>query len=151
MVIERVFVMDMNKVSGETDQKIVCIGSTLILCESGHMLSPDYVNLWPQLLQGIVQMFELPPDECSIEGDTFIEIEDTAGYEVAYSQLNFAQLKKSDPIPEVSDTRKFLVENLSKLSKTRPPGEIPQFLTKIPIPHQEAIQKYCAQYGVQIV
>lgn len=149
MVIERVFVLDMNKVSGEMDQKIVCVGSSLILCESGLMLT-SYEHLWTPLLQGIIQMFELPPDESNIDGDNFIDIEDTAGYEVAYSQLNFAQPKKYDPLPEVSDTRKFLVENLGKLAAARP-GILPVRISQLPIPHQEALRKYCAQHGVQIV
>lgn len=148
MVIERVFVLDMNKVSAEMDQKIICVGSSLILCESGLLLQ-SYEHLWTSLLQGVIQMFELPPDESNTDGDNFIDIEDTAAYEVAYSQLNFAQPKKYDPLPEVSDTRKFLVENLGKLAANRP-GVLPARISQLPIPHQEALKKYCAQNGVQI-
>lgn len=149
MVIERVFILDMNKVSGEMDQKILCVGATLLLCESAKLLT-NYGYMWPQLLQGIIQIFELPPDDSNIEGDNFIDIEDTAGYEVAYSQLNFAQTKKYDPIPEVSDTRRFLVENLAKLAQTRSRGEVPSLLANLPSQHHEVLQKYCAQYGVQL-
>lgn len=44
----------------------------------------------------MIELFELPPDEGSIEGDNFIEIEDVPGYQAAYSQLNFAQPKRED-------------------------------------------------------
>jgi exportin-2 (importin alpha re-exporter) len=39
-------------------------------------------------------------DDFNIEGDVFIEIEDTPGYQAAYSQLNFAQPKKRILLPK---------------------------------------------------
>jgi exportin-2 (importin alpha re-exporter) len=51
MVVERVFVADMNKVSGELDQKIVVVGATKLLCECPLMLSQSYIKFWAPLLQ----------------------------------------------------------------------------------------------------
>lgn len=95
----------------------------------------------------MIELFELPPDDSNIEGDNFIEIEDTAGYQVAYSQLNYAQSKREDPLSEIADGRKYLIEELSKL---RHP-DIPGHLAQMPVQHQEALQKYCAQAGIKLM
>ncbi|XP_035788242.1 exportin-2-like [Anopheles albimanus] len=149
MVLERVFVPDINKVSGELEQKIVTVGITKLLCECQEMVSDPYVNYWPQLLQNLVQIFELPPDESAIDGDNFIEIEDVPGYQAAYSQLNFAHSKPIDPLPDVSNIRQYLVQNLGQLAQSQP-GKVRTLVVALPAAHQEALQKYCAQSGVQI-
>lgn len=149
MVIDRILVPDLNKISGELDQKIVTVGVTKLLCESPEMISDQYIKFWPQLLLNVIQIFELPPDESNIEGDTFIEIEDVSGYQAAYSQLNFAQAKPIDPLPEVTNIRQFLVQHLGLLAKVHP-GKIGTLVASLPAPHQDALQKYCAQSGVQI-
>ncbi|XP_058058317.1 exportin-2 [Anopheles bellator] len=149
MVIERVFIPDINKVSGELDQKIVSVGVTKLLCECPEMVSEPYVSYWPQLLQNVVQIFELPPDESAIDGDNFIEIEDVPGYQAAYSQLNFAQSKPVDPLPDIGNTRQYLVQNLGRLAQTQA-GKVGTLIAALPAAHQEALQKYCAQSGVQI-
>lgn len=92
----------------------------------------------------------MPPDDSNIDDDTFIEIEDASGYQAAYSKLNYAQGKKHDPFAEVPDGRKYFIEALAKLSRTRP-GEIPTLLAGLDAQHQTVLQKYCAQAGVQLI
>lgn len=150
MVVERILISDLARVSGDVDKKIVAVGVTRLLCECPSMLVMPYRNYWAKLLETLIATFELPPDESALEGDQFIEIENALGYQAAYSQLNYAKLKVIDPIPEVQDGRKYLVENLSKLSVTRP-GDIPTLISALPADHQQALQKYCAQNGVQVV
>lgn len=149
MVIERVFIPDMSKVSSEMDRKIVAVGISKVLTQCPAMLTMPYLNLWPRLLQALVELFELPPDESALDGDNFIEVDDAPGYQVAFSQLNFAQPKKEDFLAEVTDSRKFLAESLGKLSQSRP-GEIPALVAQIGDDHKLALQKYCAQANVQI-
>lgn len=150
MVVERVLISDLTRVTGDIDKKIVAVGVTKLLCEVPSMLALPYRNYWSKLLETLITSFEMPPDETIIEGDDFVEIENVVGYQAAYSQLNFAKLKLIDPIPEVQDGRKYLAENLAKLSHTRP-GDIPTLISALPAHHQQALQKYCAQSGVQIV
>jgi exportin-2 (importin alpha re-exporter) len=100
-------------------------------------------------LQSVIQIFELPPDDSNIEGDMFIEIEDTPGYQAAYSQLAFAQPKKIDPLAEVPDARRYLIEMLGKLSQTRP-GEVQTLIQSMPNDHRQALEKYSAQAGVRL-
>lgn len=150
MVIERVLISDLARVAGDMDKKIVAVGVTKLLCECPPMLVLPYRNYWANLLQALITTFEMPPDDTALEGDDFVEIENAIGYQAAYSQLNYAKLKVIDPIPDVQDTRKHLAENLSKLSASRP-GDIPTMISALPADHQQALQKYCAQSGTQIV
>lgn len=148
MVIERIFIPDLAKVSGETNKKIVSAGMSKILCECPALLINPYRNYWPKILETLIQIYELPPDEGLLDGDHFNEIEEM-GYQAAYSQLNFAQTKSHDPLTEVADGKKFLIQSLENLSKNRP-GEISTLIASLPSDHQQALQKYCAQYGIQI-
>lgn len=145
MVCQRVFITDVNKVSGEVDRKIVAVGMAKILCESQSMIQ-QYSDHWQGMLQALIELFELPPDESNIEGDNFIEIEDTAGYQVAYSQLNFATGRRDDPVSEVPDGKRYLVEQLSKMQQP----QVKLFLQQMPAHHQAALQKYAAQAGIAL-
>lgn len=144
MVCQRVFVSDINKVSGDTDRKIVAVGIVKILCDAPAMLQQPYITHWQSLAQALIELFELPVDDSNIEGDSFIEIEDTASYQVAYSQLNFATSKRDDPVAEVADARRFLLEKL----KTMPQPEVKSMLQLMSIQHQTALQKYSTQLGI---
>lgn len=150
MVVERVLISDLARVAGDMDKKIVAVGVTKLLCECPAMLAPPYRKYWSNLLQALITSFEMPPDETALEGDDFVEIENAVGYQAAYSQLNYAKLKVIDPIPDIQDTRKHLAENLARLSASRP-GDIPTLITALPADHQQALQRYCAQSGAQIV
>lgn len=146
MVCQRVFITDVNKVSGDIDRKIVSVGMTRILCESQLMMQQYSAN-WQGMLQALIELFELPVDESNIEGDNFIEIEDTAGYQVAYSQLNFATGKRDDPVSEIPDGKRYLIENLSRMNQP----EVRNFMRQMPAQHQAALQKYGAQFGVSLI
>lgn len=150
MVIDRVFIPDMAKVSSEMDRKIVSVGISKILTECPVMLNPPYVQSWTKLLQALIELFELPPDESTFDGDHFIEVDDSPGYQAAFSQLNFAQPKKQDFLAEIKDGKKYLAESLAKLSQSQP-GIISGYISTISKDHQMALQKYCAHAGVQIV
>ncbi|XP_005175375.1 exportin-2 [Musca domestica] len=150
MVVDRVFIPDMAKVSNELERKTVAVGISKILCECPAMLLPPYNQYWSRLLQALVELFELPPDKTITEGDNFIEPDESSGYQAAFSQLSYAQPKTQDFLAEVADGRKYLADSLAKLAQTRP-GEIPQLVTAIGDNHKQALQKYCDQYGVRIV
>lgn len=150
MVLERVLIADLSRVAGDVDRKIVAVGVTKMLCECPALLVAPYRNYWSNLLQALITTFELPPNDTALEGDDFVEIENAIGYQAAYSQLNFAKLKVIDPIPDIQDGRKYLVDNLAKLSVSRP-GDIPTLISALPTDHQQALQKYCAQSGARIV
>lgn len=149
MVIERVLIPDMAKVTTELDRKIVAVGIAKILTECPQMLNGPYSQNWAKLLQALVELFELPPDQSNIEGDNYIEVEDTPGYQAAFSQLNYAKPNVQDFLANVPNGKQFLVEALAKLSNTQP-GTVPTMIATLGSDHQMALQKYCNQANVQI-
>lgn len=46
MVVERLFLTDLQKVSGSTERKICAVGVTKILTEAPVMLQEDYLAMW---------------------------------------------------------------------------------------------------------
>lgn len=152
MVIERVLITDMAKVSGATDKKIVTVGTTRILCESAAMLQQPYRNLWPSLLQALIQMVELPPDENLLEADFAAHNDDNddGSYQAAFSQLTFAQPQQTDLLADVADPLQALLTGLSAFNKANA-GEITQLVGVMTADHQGVLQGYCGKYGVQLI
>ena len=121
MVVERLFIPDVQKVSGPLERKICAVGMTKLLTETPAMLTEPYVNLWAILLQALISLFELPEDDSLPDDEHFIEIEDTPGYQTAYSQLIFAGTKEHDPFGTVvPDAKTHLAQSLLKLSSQHP-------------------------------
>lgn len=53
MVLEKLFIQELQKIDGHIERKIVACGITKLLCESQEMYSGKYQKYWPQLLQVI--------------------------------------------------------------------------------------------------
>ncbi len=51
MVCNRLFIPEVQKVSGNTEKKICAVGMTKLLCETPAMLTGPYANYWPPMLQ----------------------------------------------------------------------------------------------------
>lgn len=51
MVLEKLFISELQKVNGNIEKKIVACGVTKLLCECPELLNGKYQNYWPQLLQ----------------------------------------------------------------------------------------------------
>lgn len=82
------------------------------------------------LLQSLIGLFELPEDNTIPDEEHFIDIEDTPGYQTAFSQLAFAGKKEHDPVGQmVNNPRIHLAQSLHKLS-TACPGRVSVFLVK---------------------
>ena len=94
------------QVSGSTERKICAVGITKLLCETPVMLA-NYSEQWPQLLTALVALFELPEDDNLPDDEHFIDIEDTPGYQTAYSQLVFAGKREDDPVKGKSNLIQF--------------------------------------------
>lgn len=73
------------------------MGITKLLCETPAMMT-TYAAQWPGLLTALVALFELPEDDNIPDDEHFIDIEDTSGYQSAYSQLVFAGKREDDPV-----------------------------------------------------
>merc|ERR1719391_740866 len=121
MVVEKLFLADLQKVSGQTSKKICAYGVVKILTETPAMVQGEYTALWPRLLQALIGLFELPEDDTVPDDEHFIEVEDTPGYQAAYSQLAFAGKPEHDPLKGFTDDPKIsLAKHLEKMSVAYP-------------------------------
>uniref|UniRef100_A0A672MIT3 Exportin-2 n=2 Tax=Sinocyclocheilus grahami TaxID=75366 RepID=A0A672MIT3_SINGR len=138
MVVEKIIIPEVQKVSGQVEKKICAVGITKILTE--------------YTLQALIGLFELPEDDSIPDDEHFIDIEDTPGYQTAFSQLAFAGKKEHDPIGDaVGNPKILLAQSLHKLS-TACPGRVPSMLsTSLPAEALQFLQGYLQAATVQLV
>eukprot|EP00112_Aurelia_sp_Birch-Aquarium-sp1_P013550 Seg2879.1 transcript_id=Seg2879.1/GoldUCD/mRNA.D3Y31 product=Exportin-2 protein_id=Seg2879.1/GoldUCD/D3Y31 len=86
MVVEKLFILDLQKVTGPIEKKICAVGVTKILTEAPDMLT-TYLTFWPKLLQALIGLFELPEDDSIPDDEHFIEVEETPG-QVAFEEMS---------------------------------------------------------------
>ncbi|CAL1277563.1 unnamed protein product [Larinioides sclopetarius] len=121
MVIERLIIPDLQKVSGNVERKICSVGMIKLLTEAPEVIDGSYSQFWGPLLQTLISLFELPEDDSIPEDEHYIEVDETPGYQSAYCQLLFAGKSEHDPINgQVSDARLHLAHSLKKLSVNQP-------------------------------
>merc|ERR1719315_704624 len=153
MVCDSLIVKDgtVQKVSGTTEKKISAVGLTKLLTETPEIVSPNgkYSNQFLPLLTTLIALFELPEDSTIPDDEHFIEIEDTPGYQTAYSQLIFAGKPDTDPVAGIGDPKQFLASNLGKLS-TSQPGRLGPLVAQLQDQPKQFLQQYLQQAGVQI-
>lgn len=103
MVVERVFITDLQKISGEVERKVVAVGISNLLIDCPAMLEAPYNSYYPRLLATLVEFFELPQDQSLLpEDDAFPELDDAVGYQVGYSQLICARNPRKDPLQSMN-------------------------------------------------
>lgn len=99
MVLERVIIADLQKVSGEIERKVAAVGMSNLLIDCPAMVESPYNVFYPRLLAVLVEFFELPQDQTTLPEDSmFPDVEDSTGYQAAYSQLICARNPKKDPL-----------------------------------------------------
>uniref|UniRef100_A0A8C5AWA8 Exportin-2 n=1 Tax=Gadus morhua TaxID=8049 RepID=A0A8C5AWA8_GADMO len=152
MVLEKIIIPDVQKVSGPVEKKICAVGITKILTECPAMMDTEYTKLWTPLLQALIGFFELPEDDSTPDDEHFIDIEDTPGYQTAFSQLAFAGKKEHDPIGDSMGNPKILLaQSLHKLS-TACPGRVPSMLSSsLNADALQFLQGYLLAASVQLV
>ncbi|CAG9813279.1 unnamed protein product [Phaedon cochleariae] len=150
MVLEKLFIAELQKISGSIERKIVACGVTKLLCECPEMYTGNYQKYWPQLLQALLSFFEMPRDESTLPDDHFIEVDDTPTYQSASAKLNFASSTPNDPLQAVTEPRQYLVQSLANLGNSQP-GRISSFISNTNSQSQTILQGYLAKFGVQLV
>ncbi|EDV22142.1 uncharacterized protein TRIADDRAFT_29181 [Trichoplax adhaerens] len=150
MVIERLFLLDLQKVDGVIERKICAVGISKLLTESSKTLSEDqYLSYWPNLLQALINFFEIPSDDTLPDDEHFIDVEDTPGYQVAFSQLIFAGKNDYNPVSDIGNPKQFLAIALSRLSNNHP-GKIIQLINQMNAEAQKFLNNYLQASGVTI-
>lgn len=150
MVLEKLLISEVQKVTGNIERKIVFCGITKLLCETPEMYTGIYEAYWAKLLQALLLFFEMPPDESTLPDDHFIEVDDTPAYQTATAKLNFANTVKEDPVGGIGEPRQFLVHSLAKLSSTQP-GRMSSVISSTTPQSQTILQTYLSKFGVQLM
>ena len=151
MVVERLYLQDVQKVSGATERKICAVGITKLLTETPAMLVEPCSSLWTPLLQALISLFELPEDDSVPPDEHFIDIEDTPGYQTAFSQLVYAGSKERDPFESVvPNTKAHLAQCLHKLSAQHP-GQVPQLIAGLSDEATRFLQTYLQSANVPVL
>ncbi|KAG7209545.1 hypothetical protein KM043_015625 [Ampulex compressa] len=147
MVVERVFIADLQKVSGDVERKIAAVGISNLLIDCPAMIESPYNVYYPRLLTILVEFFELPQDQSILpEDNMFPESEDASGYQAGYSQLICARNPPKDPLQAIGDVRLHLARGLGRLS----PGHLPGLLGQIPEPNANHLRNYLQTAGVTV-
>ena len=149
MVVQKIVVSDLQKVLGQTERKLCSVGYTKLLTTCPALLDENYSSLWVPLMEAVVGLFELPEDDSVPDDEHFIEIEDTPGYQTAYSQLAFGGKPTQQPV-SVDNPKLFLCQSLTSLSK-QVPGRIPQMMNSMNPKAHEFLQGYIRAANVQIL
>uniref|UniRef100_A0A8C7GR38 Exportin-2 n=1 Tax=Oncorhynchus kisutch TaxID=8019 RepID=A0A8C7GR38_ONCKI len=152
MVLEKIVIPEVQKVSGPVEKKICAVGIIKILTECPAMMDTEYTKLWTPLLQALIGLFELPEDDSIPDDEHFIDIEDTASYQTAFSQLAFAGKKEHDPIgAAVSNPKILLAQSLHKLSTACPGRVLSMLSTSLNAEALQYLQGYLLVASVQLV
>ena len=102
----------------------------------------------------VLGLFELPEDDSTPADEHFIEIEDTPGYQTAYSQLVFAgarsKVAAAGPVAHVADPRANLAQSLGKLAAGRPAGMLQPLVGSMQPQAKAYLDKYLQMAGVSL-
>ncbi|KAL2737733.1 exportin-2 [Vespula squamosa] len=147
MVVERIFLSDLQKVSGDIEKKVTAVGMSNLLIDCPPMLESPYNSYYPRLLAALIEFFESSQDETLLPEDNLMpEFEDAMEYQVGYSQLIYAKMPKKDPLQSVGDVRLHLAQGLGRLS----PGQLPGLLGQIPEPNANHLRNYLQTAGITV-
>lgn len=148
MVLERVIITDLQKITGDIERKVTVFGYANLLTNCPALLEAPYISYYPQFLTAVVELLETPQNNQAVNEDqVFPEIDDNVGYQSAYSQLLFAKNAKTDPFTAVGDVRMFLAQGLGKLSL----DQLSQILHQIPDPNGSHLRKYLQAAGISVL
>ncbi|XP_034952194.1 exportin-2 [Chelonus insularis] len=147
MVLERVILTDLQKVSGEIERKVAAVGISNLLIDGHTMVESPYNVYYPKILACLIEFFELPQDHAINNEDQFLnEIDENPGYQAAYSQLICAKNPKKDPLEGIGDVRLHLAQGLGKL----PSGQLAGIFQQLPEPNALLLKNYLQRAGINI-
>lgn len=150
MVIEKLYIPDVKKVTGIIERRICVCGIIKILGQLPLVDNGSYNRLWADLLVVLMEIFELPPEVANDENDHFVDIGESLDFQAQYSKLNYATVKRDDPTSEVGDLKALLANSLSNLS-TKLPGFIPRVLQdSVDQGVVACLMKYCQAANVTL-
>lgn len=137
MLLERLMIPEVGKVPAAGAERVMCaMGLTRLLAECPEMLVGEYSQLWPAVLTTLLKLLELPPEQGIMTAaggaeptapgavEHFIEVDEVAGYQSSFSQLQCAGRAESSAlradVRSLDDAKLHLARALAKLSAGSP-------------------------------
>lgn len=149
MVIEKLYIADVKKVTGVVERRICTCGIIKILSHLPLIDNGSYNHLWAPLLVVLMEIFELPPEIVHDDDDHFADITESLDFQAQYSKLNYGSRKKDDPTKEVGDFKSTLAASLANLS-AKLPGFVPGMLKTLDQGVTNCLLNYCQAANVVI-
>lgn len=150
MVLEKLYIVDVKKVSGQNERRICMCGLTKIVSHLPLIDNGAYNHLWAPLLLVLMELFESPPEVTPDDDYHFIDISESLDFQAQYSKLNYASVKRDDPTKEVGDMKIMLATSLANLS-TKLPGFVPKALREnLDQGVASCLMRYCEAANVTI-
>ncbi|KAG7096402.1 hypothetical protein E1B28_003845 [Marasmius oreades] len=114
------------------DKKLAEVGMVRMLFRSESFLQSPSVQAWPIAFTSLIKLFgpvnnlkdvkssgpSGDDDDAFVAMTAIDEEEQSAGYQAAYSRLAAAESSETDPLSYVTDTQKFLGEEMVRFSKS---------------------------------
>jgi exportin-2 (importin alpha re-exporter) len=151
LVLEKIWLPNVQKVSGAIERKMCVIGSVKLLTEC-EPLQTTYVGLWPRVLDALIALIELPEAEAGGDDD------DDGGDEPAaysgaasFNQLANAARSDNDPFSNiVGDLRLLTATRLCDFGRTHP-GRLMPLVAQASPDAQQMLAQYAQAAGLQLV
>lgn len=153
MLIEKIFILEVKKITDNLDKKICVCGITKIISELPLIDNGIYNHLWLPLLQVLMEILELPAEVSKDDDeDYFIETDEIASsFQAQFSKLLYAGQKRIDPFKNITDLKTNLALSLNNLS-TRLPGYLPTMLNEKLNPGLvSCLYGYCTKANVKFL
>lgn len=147
MVIEKLFIADVKKVTSLIERRICTTGVIKILSHLPLIDNGIHSQLWSPLLLALMEILELPPEVVNDDDDHFADITESLDFQAQYSKLNYATRKQDDPTKEITDFKSMLAVSLANLSE-KLPGFVPEMLKSIDQGVTNCLRNYCQTANV---
>ena len=149
MVINSLYIPDLQKVSDPLQKKICAIGITKLLTSEKFL--NQYSNLWGPLLNAQIVFFEMPEEaDNDSDEEKLAKLEESAAYQGAYCQLVFSSSGKEDPFSSIENVKTYLAQGISHVSQSQP-QKVPELIRTSLVPEaQNHLQSYANAAGLRL-
>jgi exportin-2 (importin alpha re-exporter) len=155
VVLDKIWLPNVQKVSGNIERKMCVLGSVKLLLECAPLLSPANVALWPRVLDALIALIELPEADAGDDGDDDGDDDAAAAYGTtgggsSFNQLANAVRADNDPFAAiVGDLRLLVATRFAEAAHARP-GELQPLIQQASPDAQQILARYLTAAGLSI-
>jgi exportin-2 (importin alpha re-exporter) len=123
-LLSNVWLPSVCRIEGKVDRKLCTVALARLLTACPEMLNENYAQAWPRVLATSVALASDAVDTSTRdaeadEADAFFELDD-AGYNNVYAALHHASAEEQDHVPEVTDAKAYLDQQVAAAAKANP-------------------------------